>query len=72
MELSLWSPYAIENEIIEVPADLGITDWEQPRRFRRLCEQFGPWGLALLEGIIIKADHAVSSGLVGDVSEVVS
>jgi len=44
------------------PADLGIIDWDQPARFRRLCEHFGPWGLALLEAIVIRADHAVSAG----------
>ncbi len=44
------------------PADLAIVDWEQPARFRRLNEQFGPWGLALLEALVIRADHAVSGG----------
>ena len=61
---------SVEGEIIEVAADLGIADWEQPTRFRRLCDQFGPWGLALLEGIVVKADHAVSAGAAVDVSEV--
>lgn len=47
---------------VEVPSDLSIVDWEQPARFRRLNDRFGPWGLALLEAIIRQADHAVSAG----------
>ena len=47
---------------VEAPADLGIVDWEQPARFRRLSDRFGPWGLALLEAIVIRSDHAVSAG----------
>ena len=42
-----------------------MVDWEQPGRFRRLQEQLGPWGLALLEAIVIRADHAVSAGVDG-------
>lgn len=45
---------------VEAPADLAITDWNQPRRFRQLNDRFGPWGLALLEAIVRLADHAVS------------
>ena len=47
---------------VTVAADLGIVDWEQPARFRRLNDRFGPWGLALLEAIVIRSDHAVSAG----------
>ena len=47
---------------VEAPANLGIVDWDQPARFRRLNERFGPWGLALLEAILIRSDHAVSAG----------
>ena len=46
---------------VEVAADLAIVDWEQPARFRRLNDHFGPWGLALLEAIVIRSDHAVSA-----------
>ena len=46
---------------VEAPADLAIVDWDQPSRFRRLSEHFGPWGLALIEAIVIRADHAVSA-----------
>lgn len=49
-------------ERIETPADLGMVDWDQPARFRRLNNQFGPWGLALLETVVRQADHAVSAG----------
>ena len=47
---------------VKAPADLGVVDWEQPVRFKRLNERFGPWGLALLEAIVIRSDHAVSAG----------
>ena len=48
---------------LEVPADLSAVDWDQPARFRRLNERLGPWGLALLETIVRRADHAVSGGM---------
>jgi CRISPR-associated endonuclease/helicase Cas3 len=40
--------------------DLSLVDWEQPRRFRRLTQQFGAWGLALLEAVVRQSDHAAS------------
>jgi len=46
---------------VEVPADLSEVDWSQPARFRRLNNHFGPWGLALMEAIIRRSDHAVSA-----------
>lgn len=46
---------------VEVAADLSVVDWEQPARFRRLNKLFGPWGLALLESIVIRSDHSVSA-----------
>ena len=46
---------------VEVAADLGIVDWGQPARFRRLNDYYGPWGLALLEAVVIRSDHAVSA-----------
>ncbi len=51
---------------VDVPADLARVDWDQPRRFRKLNERFGPWGLALLEAIVRLADWRVSAG--GDAS----
>ncbi len=46
----------------EVSANLAVIDWDQPARFRRLNNSFGPWGLALLETILRQADHSVSAG----------
>ena len=43
--------------------NLDVIDWEQPRRFRMLQANMGPWGLALLEALVIRADHAVSAGV---------
>ena len=51
----------VDDVSVEVPANLAVTDWEQPARFRRLNRHFGPWGLALLETIVICADRAVSA-----------
>ena len=60
------TPEAVAAEVggaaVKAPADLGIIDWEQPARFRRLNDHFGPWGLALLESIVIRSDHGVSTG----------
>lgn len=47
---------------VDAPADLARVDWDQPRRFRKLNERFGPWGLALLEAIVRLADWRVSAG----------
>ena len=47
---------------VEAPADLARVDWGQPRRFRKLNDHFGPWGLALLEAIVRLADWRVSAG----------
>lgn len=52
----------IEGVDVDADADLSVTDWAQPARFRRLHEHFGPWGLALLEAVVVRADHAVSAG----------
>ena len=53
----------VEGASVTAPADLSIVDWNQPARFRRLNDRFGPWGLALLEAIVVRADHAVSAGV---------
>lgn len=53
----------IESVRLEAAADLSVVDWEQPARFRRLNERYGPWGLALMETILRRADHSVSSGM---------
>jgi CRISPR-associated endonuclease/helicase Cas3 len=51
----------IDGEPVIVSGDLGEVDWEQPARFRRCCERYGYWGLALLEAIVRQADHQVSA-----------
>lgn len=51
----------IEGHTVHASADLSTIDWAQPARFRRLNHEFGPWGLALLEAILCRADHAVSA-----------
>ena len=60
----------VEGVLVTADADLALVDWEQPGRFRWLQEQFGPWGLALLEAIVIRADHAVSAGVDGTPEEI--
>ena len=60
----------VEGVAVTADADLALIDWEQPSRFRRLQEQLGPWGLALLEAVVIRADHAVSAGVDGTPDEV--
>ena len=52
----------IDGTIVSTSSDLSIIDWGQPTRFRRLDGLYGPWGLALLEAIVRRADHSVSAG----------
>ena len=54
----------INGASLEASANLADIDWTQPARFRWLNEEFGPWGLALLEAILRQADHAVSGDAV--------
>ena len=51
----------VSGTVVEVPADLAAVDWDQPARFRGLNDCYGPWGLALLEAIVIRSDHTVSA-----------
>ena len=59
----------IDSDVVEVSANLSRIDWEQPSRFRRLNDEFGPWSLALLEAIVRQSDHQVSSGSAGPSKE---
>ena len=54
--------WSIKGQEVSASADLALIDWEQPERFARLNERFGPWGLALLEAVVRQADHTVSAG----------
>jgi CRISPR-associated endonuclease/helicase Cas3 len=45
----------------QVAAALAI---EMPRRFARLQQKYGRWGLAYLESLVRAADYSVSAGLV--------
>lgn len=51
----------VEGRAVHASANLSTIDWTQPARFRRLNDEFGPWGLALLEAVLCRADHAVSA-----------
>ena len=53
----------VDGVSVEAPADLARVEWDQPRRFRKLNERFGPWGLALLEAIVRLADWRMSAGV---------
>ena len=52
----------IDGAAVRAAANLSIVDWDQPARFVELNDRFGPWGLALLEAIVRRADHTVSAG----------
>ena len=52
----------VDGTPVDAPADLSTIDWSQPTRFQQLNSRFGPWGLALLEAIVRRADHTVSAG----------
>jgi CRISPR-associated endonuclease/helicase Cas3 len=51
----------VAGEPVCMSGDLSQPDWDQPRRFRRVCERYGLWGVALLEALLKQADGAVSS-----------
>lgn len=51
----------VKGQMVRVNGDLSRHDWDQPARFRRLCETYGYWGLALMEAIVRQADHVASN-----------
>ena len=50
----------LADKVLRADSDDVVVDWSQPERFRRLCERYGWWGLALLEAVLRLADMAVS------------
>ena len=50
----------IQGTTVWCRATLSEIDWDQPARYRRLHDTFGPWGLALLETIVRQANNSVS------------
>ena len=52
----------IDGVRVQASANLAVADWEQPARFHGLNQWLGPWGLSLMEAIVILADHTVSAG----------
>jgi CRISPR-associated endonuclease/helicase Cas3 len=50
----------VEGQAVQVPSDLSLIDWDQPRRFHAVSARFGYWGAALLEAVVRQSDHAVS------------
>lgn len=54
----------VNGAVHTVEVNLSTIDWGQPARFRRLCERYGYWGLALLEAIVRQADHVASGAVV--------
>jgi CRISPR-associated endonuclease/helicase Cas3 len=56
--------HEVDGEAVSSSGDLSVVDWDQPARFRRCCERYGYWGLALLEAIVRQADHQVSKVVV--------
>ncbi|MBN2429350.1 MAG: type I-U CRISPR-associated helicase/endonuclease Cas3 [Deltaproteobacteria bacterium] len=62
-------PHFPENEIFDyhvASSDLVELAAEVPRRFARLQQHFGRWGLTWLESILRAADYAASAGIVAD------
>lgn len=51
----------IEGTEITVSSDAEIPWGDHARRFLALNEQFGPWGLATLESLLVLADRSVSA-----------
>ena len=52
--------WRIDGIEVAASADLSTYEVDQPGRFRRLCERYGLWGLAVLEAAVRQSDHALS------------
>lgn len=53
--------HQVEGRTVTVSGNLGECDWGQPARFRRCCERYGYWGLAMAEAVVRQSDHLASS-----------
>lgn len=53
----------VAGRVLRASGDLSRSDFDQASRFRRQCERFGAWGIALLEAILRQADHLVSQAI---------
>lgn len=49
-----------DGQRLTATSDDAINDWGSIRRFNRLCQRYGWWGLAALESMVRLADMAVS------------
>ncbi len=58
--VDLPTAFNLDGQVFAAATNPSRPDWMQPERFRRLNEQYGYWGLALLETIVRQADHVVS------------
>lgn len=51
----------VDGQAVTAATDTRAADWQQPERFRQVCERYGYWGAALLEALLRQADHIVSA-----------
>lgn len=58
---SVSTTVAVNGTSVSAQTNPQLSDWNQPGRFRTLCEQYGYWGLVLLEAVVRQADHRVSA-----------
>ncbi len=61
----------VDRNLVNAKGALSDIDWDQPHRFRKLCNRYGFWGLALLEAIVRQSDHIASAAAEGKPVEVV-
>jgi len=59
MNFPIWEAFDPEPGI----SDIEAIATEVPRRFARLQQRFGRWGLAYLESLLRAADYAASAGI---------
>jgi CRISPR-associated endonuclease/helicase Cas3 len=58
---SLPTTVEVDGLAVSATTDTRAADWDQPERFRRICERYGYWGAALLEALLRQADHIISA-----------